>query len=104
MRILGIESSCDETGVALVDATGDALPRLLFRCQIAGGLWTIYTQNRAAHANQRAVGQEITKCGSVRIFVDSQLALVAIEACFGAIRSANPRAICGLPEQTCLSI
>jgi N6-L-threonylcarbamoyladenine synthase len=29
MRILGIESSCDETGVALVEATGDALPRLL---------------------------------------------------------------------------
>ena len=29
MRILGIESSCDETGVALVDATGEALPRLL---------------------------------------------------------------------------
>ena len=29
MRILGIESSCDETGVALVDATGTATPRLL---------------------------------------------------------------------------
>src|SRR5690606_20914051 len=29
MRILGIESSCDETGVALVDATGSATPRLL---------------------------------------------------------------------------
>jgi N6-L-threonylcarbamoyladenine synthase len=29
MRILGIESSCDETGVALVETTGDALPRLL---------------------------------------------------------------------------
>ena len=29
MRILGIESSCDETGVALVESTGDALPRLL---------------------------------------------------------------------------
>ncbi len=29
MRVLGIESSCDETGVALVEAEGDALPRLL---------------------------------------------------------------------------
>jgi N6-L-threonylcarbamoyladenine synthase len=29
MRILGIESSCDETGVALVETTGGALPRLL---------------------------------------------------------------------------
>jgi len=29
MRILGIESSCDETGVALVETTGAALPRLL---------------------------------------------------------------------------
>jgi N6-L-threonylcarbamoyladenine synthase len=29
MRILGIESSCDETGVALVETTGSALPRLL---------------------------------------------------------------------------
>jgi len=29
MQILGIESSCDETGVALVKTTGDALPRLL---------------------------------------------------------------------------
>ena len=29
MRILGIESSCDETGVALVDASGTATPRLL---------------------------------------------------------------------------
>jgi N6-L-threonylcarbamoyladenine synthase len=29
MLILGIESSCDETGVALVDASGDATPRLL---------------------------------------------------------------------------
>ena len=29
MRILGIESSCDETGVALVETTGEALPRLL---------------------------------------------------------------------------
>ena len=29
MRILGIESSCDETGVALVETNGDALPRLL---------------------------------------------------------------------------
>ena len=29
MKILGIESSCDETGVALVETTGDALPRLL---------------------------------------------------------------------------
>jgi N6-L-threonylcarbamoyladenine synthase len=29
MIVLGIESSCDETGVALVDARGDALPRLL---------------------------------------------------------------------------
>ena len=29
MRILGIESSCDETGVALVQTTGEALPRLL---------------------------------------------------------------------------
>ncbi len=29
MRILGIESSCDETGVALVETTGDAMPRLL---------------------------------------------------------------------------
>lgn len=29
MRILGIESSCDETGVALVDASGSATPRLL---------------------------------------------------------------------------
>jgi N6-L-threonylcarbamoyladenine synthase len=29
MKVLGIESSCDETGVALVDATGAATPRLL---------------------------------------------------------------------------
>ncbi len=29
MRILGIESSCDETGVALVETMGEALPRLL---------------------------------------------------------------------------
>ena len=29
MRILGIESSCDETGVALVETSGEALPRLL---------------------------------------------------------------------------
>ena len=29
MRVLGIESSCDETGVALVDASGPAVPRLL---------------------------------------------------------------------------
>lgn len=29
MRVLGIESSCDETGVALVDASGDGVPRLL---------------------------------------------------------------------------
>ena len=29
MRILGIESSCDETGVALVETKGEALPRLL---------------------------------------------------------------------------
>jgi N6-L-threonylcarbamoyladenine synthase len=28
MNILGIESSCDETGVALVEVTGDTLPRL----------------------------------------------------------------------------
>jgi len=29
MRVLGIESSCDETGVALVDASGEGVPRLL---------------------------------------------------------------------------
>ncbi|HEY1399236.1 tRNA (adenosine(37)-N6)-threonylcarbamoyltransferase complex transferase subunit TsaD [Roseateles sp.] len=29
MRVLGIESSCDETGVALVDASGDDVPTLL---------------------------------------------------------------------------
>jgi N6-L-threonylcarbamoyladenine synthase len=29
MIVLGIESSCDETGVALVDARGDGVPRLL---------------------------------------------------------------------------
>ncbi|RZI92114.1 MAG: tRNA (adenosine(37)-N6)-threonylcarbamoyltransferase complex transferase subunit TsaD, partial [Rubrivivax sp.] len=29
MLVLGIESSCDETGVALVDASGSATPRLL---------------------------------------------------------------------------
>jgi N6-L-threonylcarbamoyladenine synthase len=29
MLVLGIESSCDETGVALVDAGGDDVPRLL---------------------------------------------------------------------------
>ncbi|ALV06491.1 tRNA (adenosine(37)-N6)-threonylcarbamoyltransferase complex transferase subunit TsaD [Roseateles depolymerans] len=29
MRVLGIESSCDETGVALVDGSGDGVPRLL---------------------------------------------------------------------------
>ncbi|MFA6616419.1 MAG: tRNA (adenosine(37)-N6)-threonylcarbamoyltransferase complex transferase subunit TsaD, partial [Hydrogenophaga sp.] len=29
MLILGLESSCDETGVALVDASGPATPRLL---------------------------------------------------------------------------
>ncbi|MCY7370527.1 MAG: tRNA (adenosine(37)-N6)-threonylcarbamoyltransferase complex transferase subunit TsaD, partial [Polaromonas sp.] len=29
MLVLGFESSCDETGVALVDASGSAVPRLL---------------------------------------------------------------------------
>jgi N6-L-threonylcarbamoyladenine synthase len=29
MKVLGIESSCDETGVALVEAVGDTTPRLL---------------------------------------------------------------------------
>ncbi len=29
MLVLGIETSCDETGVALVEVTGDAVPRLL---------------------------------------------------------------------------
>ncbi|MGZ5271578.1 MAG: tRNA (adenosine(37)-N6)-threonylcarbamoyltransferase complex transferase subunit TsaD, partial [Ramlibacter sp.] len=29
MLVLGIESSCDETGVALVDAGGPGAPRLL---------------------------------------------------------------------------
>ena len=29
MLLLGIESSCDETGVALVESHGDALPVLL---------------------------------------------------------------------------
>ena len=29
MRVLGIETSCDETGIALVEASGDATPRLL---------------------------------------------------------------------------
>ncbi|RYH24329.1 MAG: tRNA (adenosine(37)-N6)-threonylcarbamoyltransferase complex transferase subunit TsaD, partial [Alcaligenaceae bacterium] len=29
MLVLGIESSCDETGVALVDASGQGVPRLL---------------------------------------------------------------------------
>jgi len=29
MKVLGIESSCDETGVALVTATGQGVPRLL---------------------------------------------------------------------------
>ena len=29
MLVLGIESSCDETGVALVDAGGTGVPRLL---------------------------------------------------------------------------
>src|SRR5436305_8536105 len=29
MRVLGIESSCDETGVALVDAQGRGVPTLL---------------------------------------------------------------------------
>jgi N6-L-threonylcarbamoyladenine synthase len=29
MLVLGFESSCDETGVALVDASGDGVPRLL---------------------------------------------------------------------------
>ena len=29
MKILGIESSCDETGVALVESAGDGVPRLL---------------------------------------------------------------------------
>ena len=29
MNVLGIETSCDETGVALVEADGDATPRLL---------------------------------------------------------------------------
>lgn len=29
MKVLGIESSCDETGVALVDAAGSGTPRLL---------------------------------------------------------------------------
>ena len=29
MKVLGIESSCDETGVALVDAAGEGVPQLL---------------------------------------------------------------------------
>ena len=29
MKVLGFESSCDETGVALVDATGEDVPRLI---------------------------------------------------------------------------
>jgi N6-L-threonylcarbamoyladenine synthase len=29
MRVLGIETSCDETGIAVVEAEGDATPRLL---------------------------------------------------------------------------
>ena len=29
MRVLGIETSCDETGIALVEAEGEATPRLL---------------------------------------------------------------------------
>ena len=29
MKVLGIESSCDETGVALVQVLGDATPQLL---------------------------------------------------------------------------
>src|SRR3954470_18178280 len=29
MRVLGIESSCDETGIALVEAAGNATPALL---------------------------------------------------------------------------
>ncbi|MFZ2827434.1 MAG: tRNA (adenosine(37)-N6)-threonylcarbamoyltransferase complex transferase subunit TsaD, partial [Hydrogenophaga sp.] len=29
MLVLGFESSCDETGVALVDASGAGVPRLL---------------------------------------------------------------------------
>src|SRR6185295_18008697 len=29
MRVLGIETSCDETGIALVEAEGEAIPRLL---------------------------------------------------------------------------
>lgn len=29
MKVLGIESSCDETGVALVETSGDAVPKLL---------------------------------------------------------------------------
>ncbi len=29
MKVLGIESSCDETGVALVDAAGEGVPKLL---------------------------------------------------------------------------
>ena len=29
MRVLGIETSCDETGIALVESEGDATPRLL---------------------------------------------------------------------------
>ncbi|MGZ5130066.1 MAG: tRNA (adenosine(37)-N6)-threonylcarbamoyltransferase complex transferase subunit TsaD [Caldimonas sp.] len=29
MRVLGIETSCDETGLALVETSGDATPRLL---------------------------------------------------------------------------
>ena len=29
MNVLGIESSCDETGVALVDAAGTGVPTLL---------------------------------------------------------------------------
>src|SRR5580765_5420477 len=29
MRVLGIETSCDETGIALVEGEGDATPRLL---------------------------------------------------------------------------
>ncbi len=29
MKVLGVESSCDETGVALVDGTGPGVPRLL---------------------------------------------------------------------------
>ena len=59
MKVLGIESSCDETGVALVEAGGDASkpPRLLAEA--------LHTQ-AAMHADYGGVVPELASRDHIR--------------------------------------